>query len=91
MSGAGGVAGAAEGAGAASAGALPEVGGSAAASVMRGFYGEQRICPVRPASQPALRSRSELATTMTLEHAIAPPAIIGLSIPAMASGIAATL
>lgn len=39
----------------------------------------------------ARRSRSEFVTTMTLEHAIAAPAIIGLRSPAAASGIAATL
>ena len=37
------------------------------------------------------RSRSELPTTSTDENAIAAPAIIGLSRPSAASGIAATL
>ena len=41
--------------------------------------------------QPARRRRRELVTTMTLEAAMAAPAIIGLSSPAAASGIAATL
>ena len=41
--------------------------------------------------QPARRSRRELVITMTLEAAMAAPAIIGLSSPAAASGIAATL
>ena len=45
----------------------------------------------RPAGQPARRNRRELVTTMTLEAAMAAPAIIGLSSPAAASGIAATL
>jgi hypothetical protein len=37
------------------------------------------------------RSRKLLLTTKTLENAIAPAAIIGLSNPATASGIAAML
>ena len=44
-----------------------------------------------PTDQPARRRRRELETTMTLEAAMAAPAIIGLSSPAAASGIAATL
>ena len=48
--------------------------------------------PPPPATdQPARRRRRELVTTMTLEAAMAAPAIIGLSSPAAASGIAATL
>src|SRR5207247_3687711 len=38
-----------------------------------------------------LRMRSEVVTTKTLENAMAPAATIGLSSPATASGIAATL
>ena len=37
------------------------------------------------------RSRSEFVTTNTDENAIAPAAMIGLSSPSAASGIAATL
>lgn len=42
-------------------------------------------------AHPARRRRRELVTTMTLEDAMAAPAIMGLSSPAMASGMAATL
>ncbi len=41
--------------------------------------------------QPARRRRRELLTTMRLEAAMAAPAIMGLSRPATARGIAATL
>lgn len=50
--------------------------------------------PVRVRGQPSRvqrRSRRLLLTTSTLEAAIAAPAIIGLSSPAIASGIAAML
>jgi hypothetical protein len=40
---------------------------------------------------PKRRSRSELATTLTLDNAMAAPAMTGLSNPAAASGIAAVL
>src|SRR4029453_10646561 len=40
---------------------------------------------------PKRRSCSELATTLTLENAMAAPAIPGLSSPAAASGMAAVL
>ena len=46
---------------------------------------------LEPAAQRKRRSRSALATTETLESAIAAPAITGLSKPAAASGSAATL
>jgi hypothetical protein len=41
--------------------------------------------------QPAVRSLREFVTTSTELNAIAAPAIIGLSSPSAASGIAATL
>ena len=41
--------------------------------------------------RPKRRSRRELATTLTLEKAMAAPAITGLSRPAAASGMAAVL
>jgi hypothetical protein len=41
--------------------------------------------------RPKRRSRSELVTTLTLENAIAAPAIIGLSSPSAATGMAAVL
>ena len=41
--------------------------------------------------EPKRRSRSELATTLTLDNAMAAPAITGLSSPAAASGMAAML
>jgi hypothetical protein len=46
---------------------------------------------VVPTARPKRRSRSELPTTLTLEAAIAAPAITGSSNPAAASGIAAAL
>ena len=50
-----------------------------------------RVHEAQSCDQPARRRRRELVTTMTLEAAMAAPAIIGLSSPAAASGIAATL
>lgn len=50
-----------------------------------------RVHEAQSGDQPARRRRRELVTTMTLEAAMAAPAIIGLSSPAAASGIAATL
>jgi hypothetical protein len=41
--------------------------------------------------RPKRRRRSELATTLTLDNAMAAPATIGLNRPRAASGIAATL
>jgi len=49
------------------------------------------ILPPTAGAYENLRSRSELVTTDTLEKAMAAAAIIGLSTPAAANGIAATL
>src|SRR5689334_493508 len=63
-------------------------------SASRALPAEWRV--QRPGPRPAhprpnRRSRSAFATTLTLDAAIAAPAITGLSRPTAASGIAATL
>ena len=57
----------------------------------KGYVPASAPVPASALPEPARRRRRELATTMMLEAAMAAPAIIGLSSPAAASGIAATL
>ena len=57
----------------------------------KGYVPASAPAPASAPPEPARRRRRELATTMMLEAAMAAPAIIGLSSPAAASGIAATL
>ena len=59
--------------------------------VVSAGFGERSRGGEGRSQRPARRRRSELVTTMTLEQAMAAPAIMGLSSPAAASGIAATL